>query len=67
MRYPFLCQTSDGFVLLRYHCIERTIGMSRRDLLRIDPDWVEDQSPDWNRDRRGNRPCHMLRIEGAAD
>jgi hypothetical protein len=40
MRYPFLCQTSDGFVLLRYHRIERTIGMSRRDLLRIDPDWI---------------------------
>jgi len=26
MRYPFLCQTGDGSVLLRYHRIERTIG-----------------------------------------
>ena len=42
MRYPFLCRTSDGFVLLRYHRIERTIGMSRRDLLRIDPDWISE-------------------------
>ena len=25
------------------------------------------QSPDWNRDSWGNRPCHMLRIEGTAD
>ncbi len=40
MRYPFLCQISDGFVLLRYHRIERSIGVSRRDLLRIDPDWI---------------------------
>ena len=40
MRYPFLCQTSDGFVLLRYHRIARSIGVSQRDLLRIDPDWV---------------------------
>lgn len=40
MRYPFLCQTGDGSVLLRYHLIERTLGITRRDLLRIDPDWI---------------------------
>ncbi|MCY3778580.1 MAG: sialidase family protein [Candidatus Aminicenantes bacterium] len=44
MRYPFLCQTGDGSVLLRYHRIERTLGIARRDLLRIDPEWIAESS-----------------------
>ena len=41
---PFLCQTTDGSVLLRYHRIERTLGITRRDLLRIDPEWIAESS-----------------------
>ena len=40
MRYPFLCETGDGSILLRYHRIERSIDVNRRDLLRIDPAWI---------------------------
>ena len=42
IRYPFLCQTGDGSVLLRYHRIERALRITRRDLLRIDPDWISE-------------------------
>lgn len=40
MRYPFLCEAGDGSILLRYHRIERSIDVDRRDLLRIDPAWI---------------------------
>ncbi len=40
MRYPFLCEAGDGSILLRYHRIERSIDVNRRDLLRIDPAWI---------------------------
>ena len=40
MRYPFLCETGDGSILLRYHRIEGSIDVNRRDLLRIDPAWI---------------------------
>ena len=40
MRYPFLCETGDGMILLRYHRIESSIDVNRRDLLRIDPAWI---------------------------
>ena len=40
MRYPFLCEAGDGSILLRYHRIERSIDVNRRELLRIDPAWI---------------------------
>ena len=40
MRYPFLSETDDSFILLRYHRIESSIEVRRRELLRIDPAWV---------------------------
>ena len=40
MRYPFLCETDDGSILLRYHRIESSIEVRRRELLRIDPAWI---------------------------
>ena len=40
MRYPFLCETDDGLILLRYHRIESSIEVRRRELLRIDPAWI---------------------------
>ena len=40
MRNPFLAWTGDGSVLLRYHRIERTLGTTRRDLLRLDPERI---------------------------
>jgi hypothetical protein len=42
MRYPFLCETQDGLILLRYHRIERIVDVNRRDLLRISPAWIAD-------------------------
>ena len=36
VRYPFLCESDDGFILLRYHRIEGEI--QRRELLRVAPD-----------------------------
>jgi hypothetical protein len=38
VRYPFLCETGDGYVLVRYH---RTgTKAPTRELLRVDPDWI---------------------------
>ena len=40
MRYPFLCETADGFILLRFHRIEASLNLRERELLRLDPDWI---------------------------
>ena len=40
MRYPFLCEADDGVILLRYHRIESSNNINRRDLLRVRPGWI---------------------------
>ncbi len=43
LRYPFLCETADGHILVRYHRTGGRDGVNRRELLRIDPDWIADR------------------------
>lgn len=43
VRYPFLCETADGSLLVRYHRTGGGGGINRRELLRIDPDWIAER------------------------